>query len=236
MRLIRILSIIVIGLAGGSCAEGKWEAEMARFAAVDAAAPSPGGSVLFVGSSSIRLWRTLAEDFPRAAVVNRGFGGSEISDAIAHFDVLVKPHRPRLIVFYAGSNDLARGKSVEKVAADYAEFCAKVHAALPQTRIVFLSIVAAPRRWELRESIGAANETIATFCAMDPRREFLDVNAVLADADGTPRRELFSADRLHLSQLGYLEWVKTVGPRLDREERETPATQTTPAAASAGLE
>lgn len=205
---------------------------MARFAAADAQAPSPEGSVLFVGSSSIRLWRSLADDFPKLTVLNRGFGGSEISDAIEHFDVLVKPHRPRLIVFYSGSNDLARGKSAAQVAEDYAAFCARVHETLPQTRIVFLSIVAAPARWQLREKIDEANRAITLFCAADPRREFLDVNTVLLGADGAPRAELFAGDRLHLSTQGYVEWTRVVGPRLE-DASETPAAPAT--AAGAGI-
>jgi lysophospholipase L1-like esterase len=102
---------------------------MAEFARIDASSPSSDGSVLFVGSSSIRLWKTLEEDFPGVSPVNRGFGGSHISDSIVHFDRLVAPHNPRMIVLYAGTNDIASGKSPEEVAADFREFCTIVHKA-----------------------------------------------------------------------------------------------------------
>ena len=214
MLFRRFICIVVcLSSLGAPFAAAKWEEQMARFAAADRAAPSPEGSVLFIGSSSIRRWQTLAKDFPQHAVINRGFGGSEISDSIKHFDVLVRPHRPRLIVFYAGSNDLARGKTPEQVAGDFATFCEKVHALLPQTRVLFLSIVAAPKRLKVREQIAAANQAIAEICAADPRREFLDVNAVLVGEDGTPRGDFFAKDKLHLSSAGYGEWVRTLGPR-----------------------
>lgn len=187
---------------------GNWSAPMATFAAQDAAHRSPAGTVLFVGSSSIRLWTTLAADFPGVLTLNRGFGGSQIVDSLVHFDRLVLPHQPRMIVFYAGTNDLAAGKSPEQVAADFAQFCARVHTARPEAKVVFLSIQFAPSRWALREKMIAANALIARYCGADPRRKFVDTNPALLGPDGQPRPECYSADRLHMSPAGYQEWAK----------------------------
>lgn len=213
IRLVRVL--LGLSLSSGACAAERaasadWTAEMGNFAQADAAAPSSAGCVLFVGSSSIRLWATVQEDFPGVPVVNRGFGGSQVTDAIVHFDRLVLPHDPRLIVFYAGTNDLAAGKRPEEVAADVAEFCARVHTERPQSRIVFVAVQYAPARWHLKAAMAAANELIAKFCAEDPRREFVDVNVLTLGATGEPREDLYSPDRLHMSAAGYALWTQAL--------------------------
>jgi lysophospholipase L1-like esterase len=187
---------------------------MAVFAAQDAAQPGGTDGVLFVGSSSIRLWSTLATDFPGVTVLNRGFGGSHIADSLVHFDRLVTPHRPRLIVFYAGTNDIAAGKAPEQVAADFEEFCRRVHAAKPEARILFISLQYAPSRWALRARMAEANDRIARFCAQDARRRFFDTNPSMLDARGEPRLELYSADRLHMSPAGYAVWAGLLRPHV----------------------
>ncbi|HUG10717.1 MAG TPA: GDSL-type esterase/lipase family protein [Opitutaceae bacterium] len=189
-----------------------WAEDMATFRAADLAHKSPDGSVLFLGSSSIRLWKTLAADFPGVAVINRGFGGSHIVDAIVHFDDLVLPHRPRLIVFYAGSNDVTSGKSPEQVAADFREFRSRVAEVLPETRILFISAQMAPARWEIREKFAITNAYVAAFCAADERLVFVDMNPHVLTPDGAPRTELYSPDMLHMGPEGYALWRRILEP------------------------
>jgi lysophospholipase L1-like esterase len=210
LRLVRPLlcGLLLAGALGAAEPSADWSADMAAFAARDAEQGSPDGCVLFVGSSSIRLWTSLANDFPGVVVVNRGFGGSQIADAIVHFERLIRPHRPRLIVFYAGTNDIAAGKSPEQVAADFAEWCSRVHVERPDTKVVFVSLQYAPARWALREKMAAANALIARFCAEDPRRGFIDTNPSTLAANGEPNAELYSADRLHMSPAGYAVWTR----------------------------
>jgi len=100
----------------------KWEGEIKAFEASDRTNPPPKQAILFVGSSSIRKWQTLAKDFPGKVVINRGFGGSEIADSTALADRIIFPYQPKMIVFYAGDNDLANGKNVEQVVADFQTF------------------------------------------------------------------------------------------------------------------
>lgn len=206
------LSTVLAVPAAEPVASADWSRAMAEFAAQDATAPSVPGCVLFLGSSSIRLWKTLKEDFPGLPVVNRGFGGSQIVDAIVHFDRLVLPHHPRLIVFYAGTNDVAAGKSPEQVAQDFETFCAKVHAVRPEAKILFVSLQYAPSRWHLREKMAATNAEIAKFCAADPRRSFVDTNPSMLAANGSPDEALYSADRLHMAAGGYAVWTKLLAP------------------------
>jgi lysophospholipase L1-like esterase len=171
-----------------------WSEAMAAFAREDVARPSPPGVVMFVGSSSIRLWSTVAADFPGTPVINRGFGGSHIADSVYHFERLVAPHRPRLVVFYAGTNDVAAGKTPEAVAGDFRAFCDQLHAARPEARIIFISIQLSPARCQFRDKFALANTYIAAFCAADPRRRLLDTNAAMLTPDGHAHPELFQTD------------------------------------------
>ena len=104
----------------------------------------PKGAILFIGSSSIRLWKTLARDFPEHKVINRGFGGSQIIDSVRFAERVVLPYQPKRIVFYAGGNDINAGKAPEEVCADFKAFVEKVRGALPETRIAYISIAPNP--------------------------------------------------------------------------------------------
>ena len=193
---------------------GYWRAEIDRLTAADATHPPPAGAVLFVGSSSIKFWTSLATDFPGVTTINRGFGGSELADSVYYADRIVLPYRPRLIVLYAGDNDLWAGKSPETVLADFRAFRAKVHAALPQTRILFLAIKECPARVRVRDAVRRANRLIAADCAAGPGCEFLDVATPLLAPDGGFRPELYRADGLHLSAAGYAVWTRVLAPHL----------------------
>jgi len=192
-------------------------ADIAAFESADRRDPPAPGGVLFVGSSSIRLWPSLADDFPGVHIVQRGFGGSEISDVVHYAPRIVLPYRPRLIVFYAGDNDLNAGESPESVLRDYQSFVELVWRSLPDTRIAFVSIKPSGSRWALVDKMRRANELIRAYSARDPRLSYVDVFTPMLGADGKPREELFVADRLHLSEQGYSLWREVlrpvVGPR-----------------------
>ena len=134
-----ILPLFVL-LAAAQSAPAPFEQEIKAFEQSDAKNPPPKNAVLFIGSSSIRLWKTLADDFPDLKVINRGFGGSQIEHSNRYFDKIVAPYRPKLIVFYAGGNDVAAGKGPQRVLADFKTFVEKVRTSLPGTRVLFISI------------------------------------------------------------------------------------------------
>jgi lysophospholipase L1-like esterase len=194
----------------------QWEREIAAFEAADKTNPPPTGAILFVGSSSIRLWKSLAEDFKGIPVINRGFGGSQMADSVFYADRIVLPYRPRQIVVYAGDNDLAAGKTPHAVLSDFQALVAKVHGALPETRICFLSIKPSPARWTLVERMREANRLIAEYARATNGLAFIDVFTPMLGEDGQPRPELFAADKLHLNETGYRLWSSTVRPYLLR--------------------
>jgi lysophospholipase L1-like esterase len=197
-----------------AAAPDKWAGAIDKFTTADAAHPPPADAVLFIGSSSIVKWTTLAADFPGVAVINRGFGGSELADSVYYADRIAIPYRPRIVVLYAGDNDIANGKTPEAVLADFQAFRSKIHAALQQTRIVYLAIKPSPSRWKLREPTQRANVLVAADCARDPRCRFVDVWTPMLDRKGQPRPELFVADRLHMNAAGYAIWTPLVAAQL----------------------
>lgn len=199
----------------GLAAPERWTNEIAALTAHDTAtSPAPGG-VVFVGSSSIRLWKTLAEDFPGIPTINRGFGGSELADSVFYLDRIVLPYQPRLVVLFAGTNDLWAGKSPEAVAASFTAFRTQLHAALPETRLIYIAITLAPSRARIHDQMREANRLIAGEIAHDPRCTFVDINPhMLGSGDLTPPPRLFVEDQLHLNRDGYAIWAKVLAPYL----------------------
>jgi lysophospholipase L1-like esterase len=191
----------------------RWEHAIEAFEASDRTNPPPQHAILFIGSSALRLWKGLARAFPDKPVINRGFGGSEITDSIAFAPRIVFPYRPREIVFYAGDNDLAAGKSPEQVLADFKTFVRTVHEKLPETRIAFISIKPSPVRWRLKQKILAANRQIAAL--QGDHVVFIDIFSKMLGPDGNPRKELFRRDGLHPDAQGYKVWAEAIRPFLN---------------------
>jgi lysophospholipase L1-like esterase len=192
--------------------------EIAAFAEQDAAAPPPDAPVVFVGSSSIRLWDSLAEDMAPLPVLNRGFGGSQLPHLLHYVDETVVRYLPRAVVIYAGDNDLdaSTGRTAEDVARDFGTLVATIHAYAPGARIYFLSIKPSKARWERWPEMKRANQQIEQRCKGDPRLTFVDVATPLLE-DGKPRDDVYRFDGLHLSELGYLEWKRVLRPILCRD-------------------
>lgn len=194
----------------------RWEKAIAKFEAQDKASRPPAGANLFIGSSSIRGWK-LQKWFPDHPTVNRGFGGSHIADSVHYADRIIHPYRPRVIVLYAGDNDIAGGKSPERVLADYKKFVEVVREKLPQTRIVFVAIKPSIARWKLVEKMRRANAKIREVTEQDELLEFVDIDEPMIGEDGRPREELFVKDGLHLSDAGYKLWSDLVRPHLQEK-------------------
>lgn len=184
-----------------------FEAEIERFEAADRVNPPQPGGIVFVGSSSIVRWTTLASDFPGYNVINRGFGGSQLSDSVRFATRIVTPYKPKMVVLFAGSNDINDGKSGETVFEDYKKFVTIVHDALPDTKIVYISISPAPSRITKWPEMKKANRLIKDFDRHHKGLIFVDLFDQMLTKTGGPRPELFVQDQLHMSPLGYKIWV-----------------------------
>jgi len=194
--------------------ESRWRESLEGFAASDRErAPAPGG-VVFVGSSSIRLWSDLERDFAAVPIVKRGFGGSRLSDCARYVAQLVLPYKPRTVVVYAGDNDLAEGATPEGVLASYTEFVERVRETLPETRIVYISIKPSPSREALMPLAIQANELIAGYARAHAGLGYIDIYTKMLDDKGRPRAELFLPDALHLNAAGYALWKAAIAEHL----------------------
>lgn len=191
----------------------KWEASIRKFETQDEESPQPKMANLFVGSSSIRMWK-LDESFPKFKTINRGFGGSEIADSIHFADRIILKHQPAVILLYAGDNDISRGKSAETVTADFRKFVSVVRKELPKVEIAFIAIKPSIKRWALADEIREANKAVAAICEGDDKLNYVDIFKPMIGQDGKPRPELFLKDGLHLNKEGYKLWASIVRPLL----------------------
>lgn len=221
-RLPVIVPILIGTLHGLVLAEppahdfAKWEKEIAAFEKADSANPPPKGAVLFTGASSIRMWKSLPADFPGVTILNRGFGGSEIADATHFAPRIIFPYKPKTIYLRSGGNDLWRGKSVERVFADFKEFVATVHAKLPETDIVFISLSPSKARWNQAAETKVLNGLVAAFIKDKPHLRYIETYDMVLGPDGSPRPELFIADQLHFNAEGYKLLAERVRPDIGR--------------------
>jgi lysophospholipase L1-like esterase len=192
----------------------KFEKEIVAFEELDKKQPVKTGGILFVGSSTIRKWK-LSNNFPdRSDLINRGFGGSEISDSVKYANRIIIPYKPRQIVFYAGDNDLANSKKPETLLEDYRQLVKVIRQSLPDTEILFLCIKPSPSREKLLPFQNQANALIEAEIQKDPKSKFIDFRKAILDRNGMAKPELFEKDLLHLNLDGYVQVAEVLKPYL----------------------
>jgi lysophospholipase L1-like esterase len=196
--------------------QDKWEKDIAAFEEKDKAAPPPQNEIVFVGSSSIRMWKT-AEAFPDLKVINRGFGGSQISDSVKYADRIILAYKPRIVVVFAGGNDINAGRKPDQVADDFKALAGKIHAGLPKAKIYYISLFPNVKRKAQDASCVKVNELIQAFIKTDGRLGYIDTAAKMRAADGGPRPELLQDDGLHMNADGYKIWNEIVGAVLRQQ-------------------
>src|SRR3954468_20892932 len=152
----------------------KWEKEISTYEQMDRTNPPPQGGLVFIGSSTIRRWKSLAQDFPGTHVINRGFGGSEIVDSTYFADRVIFPYHPQMVLLRAGGNDLWAKKSVEQVFSDYKDFVAKVHGKLPEAQIVFISLSPSIARWDQADKEQAVNQMVQEYTKGKTYLKYID--------------------------------------------------------------
>lgn len=222
LRVIALLTLLLMSgcrLAPYPAPAAAWYEESIReFEAADLASPPPPGQVLFIGSSSIRLWKTLARDMHPAPVINRGFGGSKTGEVLAVFDRVVPVCRPAAIVYYCGDNDLGTDNTDSvAVAENFIAFDRRARALWPDVQVFFIAIKASPARWSNWPAMERANALIRDYAQRTPGVMYLDtVTPTLIAGDGPalrPDPSLFEQDGLHLNPKGYAVWASVIrGP------------------------
>jgi lysophospholipase L1-like esterase len=204
--------------ASPAVSSARWEKDIRAYEEADKTSAPPQGAIVFIGSSSTRRWKTLAEDFREYPVINRGFGGSQIIDSVYYADRIVIPYRPRLVVLQAGSNDINAGKKAEQVLADFKAFVARVRAELPDVRIAFTSISPSPSRWAQADEQKKANRLIEEYVRAGKNLDYIDLWDQFLGLDGKPREDLFIEDRLHNNAAGYKIRAEVVRPHLQQAQ------------------
>lgn len=192
--------------------------EIQQFKHEDSLQPPPQRAILFVGSSSFRIWKSLPNDFPGYVIINRGFGGSTIPDIMHYAADIIFPYHPRQIVIYCGDNDAASSPSitVDSIYDRFVRLYDLIRNQLPQTEITFVSIKPSPSRQQLMPLMDAANWKIQQFLSHQPHAGYVDVYHLMLDQKGLPRKDLFLPDMLHMNRKGYLIWIKAIQPVLIR--------------------
>lgn len=220
MRKIRFFLLFSLILSGYlSCKEAgntyPFYNEIQEFKNADKKSRPENDAILFVGSSSIRFWKDLEKDFPDYKVINRGFGGSGLDDAIHYANDIIIPYRPRQIVIYSGENDIASGKvSATDVLKKFTTLFNNIRSELPNVNIVYISMKPSPSREKFMPVIADANIMIRQFLSSYPETAYVDIYHPMLGADGRPRPELFTEDNLHMNRKGYDLWREAIRPYL----------------------
>ncbi|MCC6970323.1 MAG: hypothetical protein IT434_08890 [Phycisphaerales bacterium] len=205
-----------------------YEPEIRAFEAADRAAPPAPGQVLFIGSSSIKFWKSLATDMSPLPVLNRGFGGSKTREVLAVFDRIVTPYQPSVIVYYCGDNDLATDNTDSQSAADgFIAFDRRCRQEWPCIRVIYIPIKASIARWSNWPAMQRANALVRDYCSRTPGAVYVDTVTPTLGPDARPDPSLFESDGLHINAKGYELWTRTLKPAIADayQHRNTPPTQ-----------
>ena len=193
--------------------------EINAFRKQDSVGMPPKNAILFVGSSSFRMWTSLNQDFPVHSIINRAFGGSSLPDVIRYVDQVIIPYQPRQILVYCGDNDLASSDTIsaQTVNMRFQQLFHQIRKQLPEVAIAFVSIKPSPRRQHILQKVIECNDLIEDFLKDQTKTAYIDVFSAMVDEKGNPNPDLFVDDRLHMNKKGYAIWVQVIEPHLIKE-------------------
>ena len=226
IALFAFLSLIAraepgVAAAGQTIAKphdfAKWEKDIAAFEKSDAVNPPPKHAVLFIGSSGIVRWKTLAADYPGTTILNRAFGGNQIADSTHFANRMIFPYEPRMIFIRAGGNDIHAGRPPEEVFNDYKVFVSTVRAKLPEIPIAYIGLSPSPSRWNEKPAGDKLNALISAYVKEQKNLIFIDDTRISLDSDGKIRPELFVEDLLHFNEAGYKLMAEAVRPFVPKD-------------------
>ena len=218
MTLLALL-LALPAAAQSDADSSRWEEDMQRFDAQDRMSPPPEGAIVLTGSSSIARWNDqAAAALAPLTVIARGFGGSVMNDVLQHLDRVALRYKPRAILIYEGDNDTAFGIAEDKIISQLEQIIARVHTALPQTRIYVLSVKPSVSRQEVWPAAQRVNARYESLAAKDPLVYYVDVANPFLMANGKVMTDIFVADDLHLNAMGNLIWGAAIRAALMPQE------------------
>ncbi|RZJ41817.1 MAG: G-D-S-L family lipolytic protein [Chryseobacterium sp.] len=190
-----------------------WQ-DIQNFKTVDQQSTPPKNAILLVGSSSFTKWQDVSDYFPGRTIINRGFGGSRLTDLNYYSEDLLKPYQPKQIIIYCGENDFADNAQLKAdvVVNRFKTFYKKIREKFPNIEVDFVSIKYSPSRENLWPQMREANKKIAKFMKKEKNAEFVDITKTMNDANGNVRKDLFVEDMLHMTPEGYRLWANMMNP------------------------
>jgi lysophospholipase L1-like esterase len=211
-----LLLLVSLLLYGENVIAQPFAEDIAAFKKQDSVSFPPKQAILFVGSSSFTNWKDVQNYFPQFTILNRGFGGSSVSDVIRYADDIIFPYMPKQIVIYCGENDLAGSDSVtgEMVFERFVQLFTVIRNKMPKVPVAFISLKPSPSRWHFKEKMIVANKLVKKYLRKKKNAAFIDVYHKMLGADGIPIKEIFIEDNLHMNDKGYAIWQKVIEPYL----------------------
>ena len=220
MRFLTLASLtltLCCAVTAGLTEENRFAKEWRAYQTWDKANNPATDGIIAIGSSTIRMWSTLTQEMAPLPVLNRGFGGAKVADALEAIPFIVLPYKPRIIVYYVGDNDLQNAEAdMNKPIEGFTNFVTEVRKTLPKVHFVYLSIKPSPKRTDAWPKAQQVNALMVKQCAADPAMTFVDVGSTLLDANGVAEPSLYKEDKLHMMPTGYARWTPVLKPVLEK--------------------
>jgi lysophospholipase L1-like esterase len=211
---ISVLLFLSNSVVGQYNPETKWGESIAKYERQDSISmPEPGG-ILLLGSSSFTIWKDVGDNFPGKNIVNRGFGGSQMSDVLYFKERLILPYQPVQLILYEGENDIANGKMPDTIFSELVQLVNWTKTHFPEIKISILSMKPSPRRWEFRETMLEMNKKLNKYAEETENIDFINIWDPLLGSNGKPVKDNYLEDLLHLNANGYKIWQKAISPFL----------------------
>lgn len=210
------LFVFLLVLSASNLVAQPFYNEIRAFKKQDSVAAPPKNAILFAGSSSFRLWHNIKDDFKGFTIINRGFGGSSLTDVIRYTEEILFPYQPKQVVIYCGENDFAADKLLpaDSVLNRFTTLFGMIRKRLPSAHISFVSMKPSPSRWQFKDKMQKANAAISDFLLSQDNASYIDVWEAMLNESGLPRPEIFLKDSLHMNGLGYVIWKHKILPKL----------------------
>ena len=217
--LVYIIIAIAIGIPGSNVwgqSSPPFYGEIQGFKKQDSIQFPPKNAILFVGSSSFRMWRNVQQDFPKYTIINRGFGGSSLPDVIRYADDIIFPYHPKQIIIYCGENDIASSDTItaDVVYNRFRKLFQLIRVKMPDVPVAFVSMKPSPSRERFLQTMQEGNNKIKSYLQQQKNAVYIDVYHKMLQENGSPMTDIFLGDNLHMNAKGYAIWTKIIGPYL----------------------
>lgn len=196
--------------------ENQFAGDIRKFKTSDSINPPPQNSILFIGSSSFTKWEDMQSYFPAFTIINRGFGGSYLTDVILYANDIIFPYQPKQVVIYCGENDFASSDSITPaiVNSRFVQLFILIRNKMPAVKITYVSLKPSPNRWHLKEKFVSSNKYIRKFLRKQPNTSFVNIWNNMLSSNKQPREGIFIEDQLHMNISGYMIWKNEIEPHL----------------------